>query len=143
LSSLLAFLFLGARCISILLENAVFQQLGNWGKEIYYFSEKKEVDFVCKEGLKIMEIINVCYHLDDKETLIRETSALIEGTKYFNLKRALIVIGEGRKNTFTGKGVHISMGLRPLKLYLFQNVHSEHRLLIPLPQGTRLLGSIS
>jgi predicted AAA+ superfamily ATPase len=92
-----------------LLENAVSQQLRNWGKEIYYFSEKKEVDFLCKEGLKITEIINVCYHLEDKETLLRETSALFEGMKYFNLKKAVIVIGEGEKSSFTEKGCHISI----------------------------------
>jgi len=92
-----------------LLENAVLQQLRNWGKEIYYFSDKKEVDFLCKEGSKITELINVCYHLEDKETLLRETSALLEGMKYFNLKKALIVVGEGEKSSFEEKGFHISV----------------------------------
>ena len=35
-----------------LLENAVFQHLKSSGKEIYFFSEKQEVDFVCKKVLK-------------------------------------------------------------------------------------------
>ncbi|MCG2712075.1 MAG: ATP-binding protein [Candidatus Omnitrophica bacterium] len=79
-----------------LLENAVYQQLQCGNKEIFYFSEKNEVDFVCKEGLKVNELYNVCYSLENKETLLREVSALVEAMKYFKLKESSIIIAEGR-----------------------------------------------
>ncbi len=92
-----------------LLENAVFQQLRNMREEVYFFAEKKEVDFVCKDGLKIKELINVCYSIDSKETLLRECSALIEGMKYFKLKEAMIITGEGDSKEITDNGFKIAV----------------------------------
>ena len=92
-----------------LLENAVFQHLKCGGKDIYYFSEKKEVDFLCREGLQTTELINVCYHLEDRETFLREISALIEAMKYFKLKNSTIVVGEGENKMITEQGFNISI----------------------------------
>jgi len=92
-----------------LLENAVFQHLKQKNKEIYFFSSKREVDFICKEGLKIKELINVCYSINDKETLLRETSALIEGMKYFKIKEAKIIIQEGEVKNIKESGFYISI----------------------------------
>lgn len=90
-----------------LLENAVFQHLKRREKEIYYFYEKQEVDFVCKRGLKIVELFNVCYNLEDKEILLRETSALVEAMRYFKLKESKIIIGEGESKKITEQGLTI------------------------------------
>lgn len=90
-----------------LLENAVFQHLKRSGKEAYYFHEKQEVDFICKQGLRITDLINVCYSLEDKETLLRETSSLIEAMKYFKLREAKIIVGEGEEQKITEKGFPI------------------------------------
>jgi predicted AAA+ superfamily ATPase len=92
-----------------LLENAVYQHLRNTGREVYYYSEKKEVDFVCKQGLKVKELYNVCYSLEDKETLLRETDALMEGMKYFKLKESHVIIAEGNKRQISGQGFTISI----------------------------------
>lgn len=92
-----------------LLENAVLHHLKNKYADIYYFSEKKEVDFVCKSGLKICEIINACYSIENKETLIRETSSLIEGMKYFKLKQAKIIIQEGESREIIQSGYKIKI----------------------------------
>ncbi|MBU1973767.1 MAG: ATP-binding protein, partial [Nanoarchaeota archaeon] len=48
-----------------LLENLVFTELKRRGKEIYYFSEKRECDFVIKEGIRIREAVQVCYQLNN------------------------------------------------------------------------------
>jgi len=92
-----------------LLENAVFHQLKRQNKDVYYFCEKQEVDFVCKQGLEVRELINVCYSLRDKETFLRETSALLEAMKYFKLKSSKIIVaeGEGRKITKQGLGIEV------------------------------------
>lgn len=90
-----------------LLENAVFHHLNRQKKGLYYFSEKQEVDFVCKEGLRAQELINVCYSIDDKETLLRETSALIEAMKYFKLKEAKLIVAEGDSKKIAREGFNI------------------------------------
>lgn len=90
-----------------LLENAVYGHLKAGKGEIYYFCEKKEVDFVRKEGLKVRELINVCYALEDKETLLRETSALVEGMKYFSLKESTIIVLEGEERKISERGYRI------------------------------------
>ncbi len=78
-----------------LLENTVYYHLKQQGQDVYYFSEKNEVDFVCKKGTDITGLINVCYHLGDKETLLREIKALREAMKYFKLKESTIIVAEG------------------------------------------------
>lgn len=92
-----------------LLENAVFHHLKRQKKEVYYFHEKQEVDFICKQGLEIMELINVCYHLGDKETLLRETSGLLEAMRYFKLKGSKIIIAEGEGKKITAEGFDIQI----------------------------------
>lgn len=92
-----------------LLENAVYRQLKGLNAEVYYYSEKKEVDFVCKEGLKVKELYNVCYSIENKETLLRETESLIEGMKYFKLKEARIIVAEGKKRQIMEQGHVISI----------------------------------
>jgi len=90
-----------------LLENAVFHHLKRQKKEVYYFHEKQEVDFVCKQGLEIVELINVCYNLEDKQTLLRETSALLEAMRYFKLKESKIIIADGDSKKITEQGFDI------------------------------------
>ncbi|MDI6794028.1 MAG: ATP-binding protein [bacterium] len=92
-----------------LLENAVFHHLKRQKKEVYYFHEKQEVDFICKQGLEIVELINVCYNLGDKETLLRETSGLLEAMRYFKLKESKIIIAEGEGKKITAEGFDIQI----------------------------------
>lgn len=73
-----------------LLENIVFIELKRNGKDIYYFSEKGECDFLIRQGIKITETIQVCYELNEgnKE---REISGLTEALEKFKLKKGLIL----------------------------------------------------
>ncbi|MBI2129992.1 ATP-binding protein [Candidatus Woesearchaeota archaeon] len=73
-----------------LLENLVFVELKRKNKEIYYFSDKGECDFVVKEGLKIKKAIQVCYDLNE-ENKDRELNGLVEALKKFSLKEGLIL----------------------------------------------------
>ncbi len=74
-----------------LMENAVFLELKRKGKEIFYWKGKKEIDFLVKEDLKVKQLIQVCYDIEDKEAKKRETEALLEGMKEFKLKEGLII----------------------------------------------------
>lgn len=72
-----------------LLENLVFIELKRREKEVYYFQEKGECDFILREN-KIKEAIQVCYEInrDNKE---REIAGLLEAMKKFKLKEGLIL----------------------------------------------------
>lgn len=74
-----------------LLENLVFIELKRRGKEIYYHRQKKECDFVIKEGLDIVEAIQVTKSLEDIDTKKRELAGLIEACKTYKLKSGLIL----------------------------------------------------
>lgn len=73
-----------------MLENIVFINLRRRYKDIFYFRENRECDFVIKEGTKIKESIQVCYDLngDNQE---REVNGLIESLEKFNLNKGLIL----------------------------------------------------
>jgi hypothetical protein len=73
-----------------LLENQVFLGLRRKTKEIFYFQDKKECDFVVKKGSDIISAIQVCYKLDS-ENKGREIEGLIEAMSMFKLKEGLIL----------------------------------------------------
>jgi predicted AAA+ superfamily ATPase len=74
-----------------LFENIVFLELKRQNKEIYYHKEKKECDFVIKEGLEIVSAIQVTTSLSDLDTKEREIKGLLEALKTYNLKEGLIL----------------------------------------------------
>lgn len=73
-----------------MLENIVFLQLRRKHKNIFYFKEKNECDFLVKEKNKITNALQVCYELhdDNKE---REIQGLKEALTKFKLKQGLIL----------------------------------------------------
>ncbi|MFH1711558.1 MAG: ATP-binding protein [Nanoarchaeota archaeon] len=73
-----------------ILENLVFLELKRNGKDIYYFSDKGECDFLIRQGIKIKEAVQVCYDLNDKNRG-REINGLVEAMDKFKLKEGLIL----------------------------------------------------
>ncbi|MBU0930075.1 MAG: ATP-binding protein [Nanoarchaeota archaeon] len=73
-----------------MLENITFLNLRKIYKEIFYFQEKGECDFVIKEGTKITRAIQVCYNLTEQNKK-RELNGLIEALDKFKLKEGLIL----------------------------------------------------
>lgn len=74
-----------------LLENAVFLELKRRGKNVYYYKDKKECDFLIKEGMKIKQAIQVTRGLDNAKTEEREIAGLIAAMEEFKLKTGLII----------------------------------------------------
>jgi hypothetical protein len=75
-----------------LMENIVFLELKRQNKEIYWYSRSNyEVDFLIKDGLKVNQLIQVCYSLDSEETRKREIKALIKTSKDVKCKDLLII----------------------------------------------------
>lgn len=75
------------------LENAVFIELKRKGKDIYYYSNSNECDFVIKNGAKITKAIQVCYSLDNSNRE-RELNGLIDAMNTFKLNEGIILTYE-------------------------------------------------
>ncbi|MEK6818939.1 MAG: ATP-binding protein [Nanoarchaeota archaeon] len=76
-----------------LYENTVAVELKRRKKECYYWknAEKEEVDFVIKEGLKINQLIQVCYDITDSDTKKREIKALLKASKDLKCNNLLLI----------------------------------------------------
>lgn len=86
-----------------ILENLVFLHLRRNFKEIYYFSEKSECDFVTFDKGNAHEVIQVCYELNP-ENLNRELNGLFEALSFFELKEGTIVT-LNQSDTFEREGL--------------------------------------
>ncbi len=75
--------------IGKLYENIVFLSLIQNGKEIYYYKNKSECDFVVKEGQKVTQAIQVSYQIKGNKE--REIRGLLEAMEAFKLRTGLII----------------------------------------------------
>lgn len=81
-----------------LAENLVFLKLKrecttNQYLEFYYWKDERhrEVDFVIKEGIKIKQLIQVCWNIASEETRKREINSLLKAMKWFKMEEGLIL----------------------------------------------------
>lgn len=81
-----------------LLENIVFLELKRHGKEVYFYHHPDyEVDFIVKDGLKIKQLIQVCYSLSDSDTKKREIKALFRASKELRCRELVIITQDEEK----------------------------------------------
>src|SRR3989344_1962399 len=73
-----------------MLENLVFLTLRRNYKDIFYFQEKNECDFIIKEKDKITHIFQVCFDLNE-DNKDREINGMIEALEKFDLKEGIIL----------------------------------------------------
>jgi hypothetical protein len=86
----------GKKDFGKLYENTVLLELKRKIKEnqeINYWKniKQEEVDFIIREGLKVKEVIQVAYELNEEKTKQRELKSLILCAKEFNLKEATLI----------------------------------------------------
>lgn len=64
--------------------------------KIYYWKNKRgqEVDFLIKEGLKVKQLIQVCFDTDDEKTKKREIKSLLGAVEELQCKNALIITAD-------------------------------------------------
>ncbi len=72
-----------------LLENLVFNCLNNF-HEVFYYSDKKECDFLIVKNKEVKQAIQVCYELNE-ENREREIEGLTEAIEKFKLKEGLLL----------------------------------------------------
>lgn len=73
-----------------LLENCVYLALRRKYKEIYYFKDQGECDFIVKESQTIIHIIQVCAEIHS-ENKAREVNGLLAALKFFSITEGLIL----------------------------------------------------
>jgi predicted AAA+ superfamily ATPase len=73
------------------LEQAVFLELKRREKEIYFFKDKSECDFVVKQGFDVTEAIQVATTIAEEKGRKREIRGLTECCKRFGLQEGLII----------------------------------------------------
>jgi len=73
-----------------ILENIVYLELRRRGKEVYFHSGKKECDFLVKEGLSVVEAIQVAWQVDATNAQ-REFQGLEEAMFMYNLKKGRLL----------------------------------------------------
>ena len=87
------------------LENMVFWELRRRHKELFYFNEQgRECDFVVCENNKPVQLIQVCYELN-QENEKREQQGLFDAMDFFNMSRGVII-------TFNQQDVTMHQGKR-------------------------------
>ena len=91
--------FVFSEDIGRIFENMVFIELKRRKKQVYYWKEEYDCDFLVKDKTKITEALQVCYEINN-ENKEREISGLLEVLKRFNLKKGLIIT-ENYEETLT------------------------------------------
>jgi predicted AAA+ superfamily ATPase len=79
-------------------ENLIFLHLRRTHKEIYYFSEKGECDFIAFKNGTFHQAIQVCYELNP-DNLDRELNGMIEALEFFDVKEGILITID-QKDTF-------------------------------------------
>ena len=76
-----------------LYENVVAVELKRRKKVLYYWKDyrQREVDFVVKKGLKVLQLIQASYGSEDIETEKREVEALFRASKELKCKNLLVI----------------------------------------------------
>ncbi|MBU0894882.1 MAG: ATP-binding protein [Nanoarchaeota archaeon] len=98
-----------------LLENLVFNCL-NKDNEIFYYSDKKECDFLIIKNKSVKQTIQVCYELNE-ENREREIEGLTDAMEKFKLKKGLLLTNSQEEDIkIKGKKIHI----RPVWKWLLQ-----------------------
>ncbi|MBU0980563.1 MAG: ATP-binding protein [Nanoarchaeota archaeon] len=86
----LQFSFALSKDLGRILENVILLELKRRGKDVYYFKDKEECDFIIREKEKIVGAIQVCYELNE-DNRKRELKGLKMAMDRFGLKRGLII----------------------------------------------------
>lgn len=91
------------------LENAVYVELRRQDKEVFYYQDKWECDFIVRENANITEAFQVTVSMADTSTRQRELSGLVSAMDAFDLKEGIVVtVDESEELTLDdGRLIHV------------------------------------
>ena len=84
-----------------LYENAAFLHLRRKTREVYYFLQRREVDFYCRIGGDQV-VANVSYEIDDPKTRAREIEGLTEAMNWFGAGLGYLVTRDSEETVLQG-----------------------------------------
>lgn len=90
------------------LENLIYLELLKAGKEVFYFKNGYECDFLIQEKGEVISLLQVCYDLSDEDTKKREIKGLVETCGKYGLSEGTIVTFE-EENEIETEGVKIKI----------------------------------
>ena len=97
-----------------LLENQIFIELLRrgyiLGKTMFYYRTRndKEIDFVVRHGIKVEQLIQVCYDLSADRTRRREFDALVEASDELHCDNLMVVSSDEEESiVWKGKNIRI------------------------------------
>ena len=95
--------------IGVNLENLVFIELKRREREIFYYANKKECDFIVRKGLRIVEAYQVTVSILNHDTRKREINGLCEAMQAFNLTKGYIITLDEKETINLDNGNIISV----------------------------------
>ena len=82
----------------------------------------EEVDFIVKQGLHVVQLIQVCSDISSPQTLKREMRSLVKASEALRCNDLLLLNDRAdRTETFTWQGVSRRIRLMPLRQWLMNN----------------------
>ena len=94
--------------MGVKLENIVFIELKRRGYDVFYHADKKECDFVVREGMRINAAYQVTIAMNDEKTRKREIEGLLEALNAYGLTEGYILTMEEKEDVeIDGKRIHI------------------------------------
>ncbi len=94
--------------VGVKLENAVFIELMRRGCDVFFHADKKECDFVVRQGVRINQAYQVTVKMDDEKTRKREIEGLQEAMDAYGLAEGYIItMNEKEELTEGGKSIHV------------------------------------
>ena len=99
-----------------ILENIVYLELVRRKKDVYYYSNRGECDFVVQKGISIIEAFQVVYSLNHNN-IEREVLGLTEAMHNFNLKDGTIIVYNVDTDTST---IPSNINIVPIWMFLLK-----------------------
>ena len=94
--------------VGVKLENVVFIELKRRGYSLFYHADKKECDFLVREGGRITQAYQVMVKMEDEKTRKREIEGLQEAMDAYQLSEGYIItMDEQEELVVDGKAIHV------------------------------------
>lgn len=100
------------------LENCVCVELMRRGKDIYYHADTQECDFIMREGVTIVEAMQVTVSIKDAGTREREIKGLLAAMERYGLPMGTIITLEEEEEITVND--HQQISVRPIWKWLLQ-----------------------
>lgn len=106
-----------------LMENIVYIQLQRQNKNVFYYKNSRECDFVVSEAGKVRVLFQVAKNISDTKTREREIKGLAEAMAQYKLTQGVILTEDDYEELKVREGEIIVM---PLWYWLLKDKEGEH-----------------